>query len=225
MVMVIKLKGWQVHADRFIAKDDLQILGSLKELENELEKEREGIREDNILVRSRLAVRLRKAKRLSADIGHRQGLAKGVEDASQMFGSYTLLWNNAEAAIVVAALESISDVLGRLPDEYLVAAQIRKAFQAARDKKILRLYIDPGAAETVGKVMDSLADMVGAEVCELVVDASLAPGSCLVETDYGIVDGSISRHLEAIKRGLETALFDSALSGGSRGICQSPDMA
>lgn len=225
MVMVIKLKGWQIHADRFIAKDDLQILGSLKTLESELEKEREGVHADNVILRSRLAIRLRKAKRLNAAIGHRQGLEKGVEDASQVFGSYTLLWKNAEAAIVVAALASISDVLGRLPDEYLVAAQIRKAFQAARDKKILRLYIDPGAAESVGKVMDSLAEMVGAEVCELIVDASLAPGSCLVETDYGIVDGSIARHLEAIKRGLETALVDSALPGGSRGMCQSPGMA
>lgn len=221
MVMVINLKGWQIHTDRFIDKNDLHLLGSLKQLEKIFQDDLENLHVEKTLMRSRHATRLIKAKRLSKALGHRQGFINGVEIASQLFGSYSLLWKNAESAIVAASLESISEVLGRLPDEYLVATQIRKAFQAARDKKILRLHVDSAAAESVGKIMGSLADMVGAEICELIVDASLLPGSCLVETDHGIVDGSVARHVEAIKKGLEAALANSAFNGGPDGACHS----
>lgn len=212
-MMIIKLKDWQIYTERFLSKENLQDIDSLKSLENLFKSDLESLREEKELMRMRHAVRLRSAKNRSYSLGYRQGAAKGLSDIMQSFGSYVLLWKSVEPAIVAAALNSINNVLGKLPGEHLMAAQIRDAFQAARNKSVIRLHVDPESAESVEAILTSLSDMIGAQVCELIVDVSLQAGSCLVETDQGIVDGSTSRQLEAIRQGLECALRSHRIQG------------
>lgn len=78
---------------------------------------------------------------------------------------------------------------------------VRSALRKAGDSRRVVLRVSPGDAVVLDASRERLGDgVLSAARVEITADASLGPGDCLVETDFGQVDGRLATRLAEAKR-------------------------
>jgi flagellar assembly protein FliH len=84
---------------------------------------------------------------------------------------------------------------------------VRSALRKAGDSRRVVVRMAPGDAATVDSGRERLGEgsLTAARV-EVVPDASLGPGDCIVETDFGQVDGRLSTRLSEARRAVKAAV-------------------
>lgn len=86
-------------------------------------------------------------------------------------------------------------------------ALIRSALQRVGDSRRIVLRLTPEDAALVAADKERLeAGTVAVARIEIVADASLSPGDCMVETDFGKVDGRLATRLEEVRRTVKATL-------------------
>ena len=78
-------------------------------------------------------------------------------------------------------------------------ALIRAALKRAGDSRKVSLRVHPQAAQALPPSLAADAGLASAAV-EVVADASLAPWDCVVETDFGKLDGRLDTRLDELRR-------------------------
>ncbi|MDR3211642.1 MAG: HrpE/YscL family type III secretion apparatus protein [Planctomycetota bacterium] len=136
--------------------------------------------------------------------GYADGVVEGkAELADRLFeavsGSVEQL-SSMEGTLVKVVLQSLRTILGQFDQGELVTQVVRHALRLVRDEKKVILRVSSGEAETVEK---RLADLVshypGMGRVDVVADSALAAGSCILETEIGVVDASLERQLASIE--------------------------
>jgi flagellar assembly protein FliH len=112
-------------------------------------------------------------------------------------GVRVALLERSEAELVTASLAIARRVLTRelQTDATLVRHLVRSAIDVLRGAAYLRVRVHPSDLETVrpsGAVMDGGV--------QYVADERLAPGACVVESNFGDVDASLEAQLAEIAR-------------------------
>jgi flagellar assembly protein FliH len=84
---------------------------------------------------------------------------------------------------------------------------VRSALRKAGDSRRIALRLCPGDAAALEADFERVGhgDLSAARV-EIVADPTLAPGDCLVETDFGQVDGRLATRLSEAKRAVRAAV-------------------
>ena len=84
---------------------------------------------------------------------------------------------------------------------------VRSALRKAGDSRRIALRLSPGDAASLQGDFDRVGrgDLSAARV-EIVPDPTLGPGDCLVDTDFGQVDGRLATRLGEAKRAVRTAV-------------------
>lgn len=85
-------------------------------------------------------------------------------------------------------------------------ALVRAAVKQVGESRKVRVRVNPGdvAALKSPRGMDSLAAVSLASI-EVIGDASLQHGDCVIDTDFGQVDGRLATRFQELKRALQTA--------------------
>jgi flagellar assembly protein FliH len=84
---------------------------------------------------------------------------------------------------------------------------VRSALRKAGDSRRVVVRASPGDASALESGRDRLGDgVLAAARVEIVADATLGPGDCLVETDFGQVDGRLATRLAEAKRAVKAAV-------------------
>jgi flagellar assembly protein FliH len=84
---------------------------------------------------------------------------------------------------------------------------VRSALRKAGDSRRVVVRVSPGDASALESGRDRLGDgVLAAARVEIVADAALGPGDCLVETDFGQVDGRLATRLAEAKRAVKAAV-------------------
>lgn len=136
--------------------------------------------------------------------GYEEGLNEGkFEVSAQLFESVTASVEQLarmEASLVDVVLRSVRTILGSFDREELVAQVVGHALRLVRDEKKVLLRV---ASEDAAAVENRLADLVrrypGMGRVDVMADASLTPGGCVMETDIGVVDATLDRQLQIIE--------------------------
>ncbi len=86
-------------------------------------------------------------------------------------------------------------------------ALVRSALRKAGDSRRIALRLCPGDAAALERDFERVGhgDLAAARV-EIVADPSLGPGDCLVDTDFGQVDGRLATRLSEAKRAVHAAV-------------------
>jgi type III secretion protein L len=72
-----------------------------------------------------------------------------------------------------------------------------------RSQKQAVLKVSPSEARFLrDRVCELTKETPGIEFLEIVSDAHLEPGSCLLETDLGVVDASVAVQIAAVEKSL-----------------------
>jgi len=139
----------------------------------------------------------------------REGLERLADAVAMLRLQAERLADQARADAVEIAFQAAARILEtelRQSPEPLFAL-VRSALRRAGDSRRVVVRLSPDDARLVETDRDRLA--VGALAVarvEIVADASLAPGDCVVETDFGKVDGRLATRLAEAKRAVRAAV-------------------
>lgn len=141
------------------------------------------------------------------------GFAKGFREASDRWAAQALQEGAARhdllrqqvdrlSSIVATAVERIVEVEDRAS---LIRAAVRTVSRLVQETTLLTLRV---AAEDRDAALRAIS---GSPVeIEVVADAGLAPGSCLFESERGVVDAGLPTQLAAIRRAIGRAVHQVA---------------
>lgn len=114
----------------------------------------------------------------------------------------------AERDIVVLSLAIAEKIVGRhlelAPEDTAhVVKEVVEGLQQS-DGGVIRVH--PSVLQALGEAMEETADGEGPKGFELVGDASIKPGGCLVETDFGRLDARLETRLTNLSQALMQSL-------------------
>ncbi len=87
---------------------------------------------------------------------------------------------------------------------------VRSALQRAGDSRKISVRVHPQDAQALAPVLAKGQLGVSAATVEVVPDGSLSPGDCIVDTDFGKVDGRLDTRLDELRRAAIAAAEEGA---------------
>jgi type III secretion protein L len=108
-------------------------------------------------------------------------------------------FSRVEARMVELVLEAIRHVTAGFDDRERVTIAVRNALQAVRTQKQLAVRVHPAQVDALRARMDELLETYPAiEFVDVSGDARLAPDACVIDSEIGSVEASVSGQLEAM---------------------------
>lgn len=85
-------------------------------------------------------------------------------------------------------------------------ALVKSALRRTGDSRRVAIRLSPAdAAELQSPAGQAAVEGIGSARVEIQADASLAPGDCVVDTDFGQIDGRLETRLAELRRAVEGA--------------------
>ncbi|MEM9618008.1 MAG: HrpE/YscL family type III secretion apparatus protein [Pseudomonadota bacterium] len=110
----------------------------------------------------------------------------------------------AEAEVARIVLTCLRKILGDFPDEDLVIREARAALHVVRNEPRVTLRV---STDVESQVRDRIGEILngngGVNFLEVVGDERISQGGCLLESEAGVVDASITQQLEALEKTLD----------------------
>ena len=137
------------------------------------------------------------------ELGYQDGLKearalvlKELVDVYARAGDYL---KSAEETLMQIVMASLKRITGESLDQGVIQNQLQKAIKEELVRGRLKVRLHPEVAERVGQELYQLANRHPViDYLEVVKDSNVDRGSCLIESDLGVVDMSIDRQLTAL---------------------------
>ncbi len=139
--------------------------------------------------------------------GHAQGMeaarsefvASVVEATARIESAYIGL----EARIANTVMDALQRILGEVGDAQRMRSMIARALAAVAHNKPVRLLVAAADFDTAQRELAALRpEFPRVDVVELQKHPQAEPGSCVLESEYGRVDASLTTQLAAVRMGL-----------------------
>jgi type III secretion protein L len=147
------------------------------------------------------------------DAAHQQGVDQGQREGLQQWTARAI----RGAAVAQQALEKQNARLGSIVSmavERIVAQEDKEALykraiqqvnHLVKEVPLLTLRVSPGDHAAAQKAVDAAAEDGRSLPIEVVADSTLALGSCVFESDQGVIDAGLRTQLAAIQRAVQRA--------------------
>jgi type III secretion protein L len=133
--------------------------------------------------------------------GYREGLAQWVEALAEMKHARESLDAKYEAEMVRLSVKVAEKIIGeelRTRPETIVSI-VRECLSGIRNSKNLTIRVSSAEREEVLQRVDSLNREVGLCSIQVLADAAVSPGGCIVESERGIVDARLETQLRRLE--------------------------
>jgi type III secretion protein L len=136
--------------------------------------------------------------------GFAEGRAEGLREASRLVLETSRKTDQYLASlgheIAGLAFDIVRRVLSEFDGVELVARAARNALADFRHAKAVRVRVHPGAEAHVRKILFDHLARSGPSAVSLTVEADplLAPGDCILSTDFAVIEATIETQLAAI---------------------------
>ncbi len=151
--------------------------------------------------------------------GRLEGVENGREDGKKTYSEIIKKWNDLLTDMLMERkrlLEEFRPLLVELVGEALyqclkkeakrhsqvVIEMVREVLKKAQDRVMLKLHLNPEDVEEIEGQKEKLQLSVGAGEIEIVPDARIERGGCVLETEAGSVDGRLSTVVGQVKNSL-----------------------
>lgn len=138
-------------------------------------------------------------------IGKEEGFHLGKEEGQKFFEASIQKWDRMGQELLVyrqALLTDLKPLLARLLEESLLRCLRREAenqklmvvefaeeaLQKAHDRVLLKLHVNPSDVEVLEAHREKLRLSIGSGPLEIIADARVEQGGCLLETEAGTID-------------------------------------
>lgn len=134
------------------------------------------------------------------EAGYADGVEFGkMENAEKMMETVLAsveFIENIENTVVSVVNQSIRKIIGDIDDETRIRLIVSTALNNVRGQQKVTVRVSPKDEPVVSK---ALAAMTSGSYLTVVADTRLAPESCILESDLGVVDASLKTQLAALE--------------------------
>lgn len=208
--------------DGIVRRDEIQELMTVQALREHIQRENDGVLDEarrqamaeieaaRVEAQRIVAEAQAHAEQLRAN-AYEEGMRKAIED-----------WHERHASQAVDKTRVVREMHAKLADivtnavERIVQSEDRGAlYQRAlrnvqsltRGASSLKLRVGPHDYEHAQTCIGSIPDLQEAGLhVEIVSDSSLRPGSCIFESDLGVLDASLETQLDGLRAAMERAV-------------------
>lgn len=140
--------------------------------------------------------------------GYQDGLAQAkIENAQTMVETLARCndyYQQVEEKMTGVVLEAVRKIIDTFDDVDTTVSVVREALQLVSNQKQVILHVHPEqVVEVREKVAGVLSDFPEVGYVDVVADARLKNGGCILETEVGIIDASIDGQLHALKQAID----------------------
>lgn len=135
-------------------------------------------------------------------------VAEAMQTKMNIANDYKNTMNSMEKEIVELALDIAKKIVAKEveKDEYILGI-VTEAVEKSASKKDTILKVSDSDYEFIVRNKDEiLMNVEGFGEVEIIKEASLEKGSCLVETKFGIIDGSLKTRMSQIEKEVQRVL-------------------
>lgn len=198
--MLIWRRGeYTVESDGYVSSRELKQLRDLRLLEEE--RAQRAASET-----ARLAARAREVKRRAWQRGYASGRAAALRDMVRPATAASFAARSLQERLVQIALSGLTRVIGELPPTSVLPNQMRRCIAASRSQRVMSVRVAVEDHERAKVLVMALEHELGVGLFSVLADAGLPPNSCVVETEEGVIDGSLKLQLAALERGMRDAV-------------------
>jgi type III secretion protein L len=138
--------------------------------------------------------------------GYRDGLAAGkMEYAGKIMEtvmSSVEYLEHLEVSLVRIIGEIVRKVLGDMPHDEMIVRLVRQALQAVKGERKVTVRVAAKDEAAVRKGLSPLLQAQGGGFIDLLPDPDLAPGSCVLESEMGVIEASLEAQLKILESAL-----------------------
>lgn len=137
------------------------------------------------------------------EIGMIEGKEKISEHMLDTISQTVRSLETFEEQVVELVMRALKRIIGEMDDKELVKRVVEQAISMVRNQKRVTLKASPNDAKYLQTEVDSiLKKFPGVDYIDVIADERITEGSCMLETDIGVVDARIDIQLEAIQKSL-----------------------
>jgi type III secretion protein L len=139
--------------------------------------------------------------------GYQDGMAQANRDfAVRMTDNVMRLeasYIGLEARLVNTIMNTLKSILGSIDDNLLMEKLIRQLIHTTGQEKKLSLRISVEQFDKANHILkDIISEYPHIEFIDVIKDPNMQVGGCVIETEYGAVDGSLEQQLNTIRQSL-----------------------
>jgi type III secretion protein L len=198
-MLICKVGKWRVESDGLIASKEFRSLGTLRQLERS--RAQEAAREARAG-----AARIRELKRRALARGYAAGRARAASELVARAAQPAFVARCLEDHLVLIAMQAVSQLFGDMPAALTLPHLLRRCILASRSQRVVSVRVAPRAFDAASQFIAEVERELGAPLFDVLADASLPVHACVIETEYGVIDGSLRAQLPAIQRGMRDAI-------------------
>ncbi|WP_321890024.1 FliH/SctL family protein [Paraburkholderia bannensis] len=198
-MLIWRLADWHIEVDGYIDARQFAQLDEIRAL-------RSVHRQLAATELSRLAARARLTKRRAIARGYAAGRAAALHDLVVPAAACAFALEHLRECLVQIALKAITEVIGQLPPGATLPNQLRHCLKAAPGHRLLSVRVAASDLDEARRAIGVIEQELGLSLVTVLPDANLPPRSCVVETDGGVIDGSLRQQLGALERGMRDAI-------------------
>jgi type III secretion protein L len=198
-VLICKRGNWRVESDGYVSSADLAALDDLRALE--AARANEAAHDA-----ARHAARVRDIKRRVWRRAYDAGRAAAVRDLAVPHAAASFVARCVEERLVRVAVDALVAIIGKLPPAAALPNQLRRCIAASRAQRVLSLRVSSADHAEAKRLIARLEQEIAAPLFTVLADAGLPPHSCVIETERGVIDGSLRMQLNALERGIRDAV-------------------
>ncbi|HVE09266.1 MAG TPA: flagellar biosynthesis protein [Paraburkholderia sp.] len=198
-MLICKRGHWRVESDGYVSSTDLAELDNLRTLEATRANEAAH-------TAARHAARVREIRRRAWRRAYDAGRAAAVRDLAVPHAAASYVARCVEERLVRVAVDALVAIIGKLPPAAALPNQLRRCIAASRAQRVLSLRVSSVDYGEARRLIARLEQEVAAPLFTVLADAGLPPHSCVIETERGVIDGSLRMQLSALERGIRDAV-------------------
>lgn len=162
---------------------------------------------DSIIAKAQQAYETEKQR------GYQDGLEQAkIENAQAMVATLARCneyYLQVEYKMMNVVLDAVRKIIDTFDDVDTTISVVREALQLVSNQKQVILHVHPEQVVDVReKVAGVLSDFPEVGYVDVVADARLKNGGCILETEVGIIDASIDGQIQALKQAMVKQLSE-----------------
>ncbi|WP_323018742.1 HrpE/YscL family type III secretion apparatus protein [Castellaniella sp.] len=139
--------------------------------------------------------------------GKQEALLDQAEKMIETVGRTVDYFAGIENEMVDLVMAAVRKVVDGFDDQEKVMVVVRNALAVVRNQKQMTLRLHPDEIEIVrGRINDILAAYPGVGYLDLLADARLGRGACILESEIGMVEASLEGQIEALRGAFQRTL-------------------
>lgn len=162
-------------------------------------------KQNEILVSAK--ARYEEEARKGRDDGYASGKQEVVNRMTEIVVKNADNFKKFESEIVGVVSKAVQRIIGEIDQKDLITNVVKNAIKNIKNQKSAVLKVSAAEAQTIRSRLDEiLKDSGGIEYLEVSADSRLKKGTCVLETEIGVVDASLDVQLDAITKAITKAL-------------------